>query len=271
MFDRQGGKVCHAGRVPVGVRLSKLLPALVASSVVVLAALSGCTTNTVIQKAAGDAGAEEGDPAADPASGSETTPGTDPATGTPASCTVCPKGCFDLESDPKNCGSCGKSCPTTAAGTAGVCVKGQCYEKCPNAGHTVCDGKCVDLKTDAANCGACGDSCGSPSVCTIPVCKAGSCADTFKEDWSTCIGESNLSLRLCNANGFCTNRVYCRKITGQQNYDLINGNVYDSRRLSTCSCQGGVLVGNVVGGGTYEATGCTSCRATADGAGYECH
>ncbi|MBS2015217.1 MAG: hypothetical protein JST00_20175 [Deltaproteobacteria bacterium] len=53
----------------------------------------------------------------------------------------------DLLSDPRNCGSCGKTC---APGVR--CYDGKCG--CP-AGTTDCGGTCVDLTRSDDNCGAC--------------------------------------------------------------------------------------------------------------------
>lgn len=65
--------------------------------------------------------------------------------------TLCAGKCVSLDVDPKNCGSCGKSC---AFGE--VCAEGACA--CP-AGQSLCDGACVDLQSDFQNCGACSHRC----------------------------------------------------------------------------------------------------------------
>lgn len=237
---------------------------LIAFAVVLGAA---CTTRTIVnQGTGGDAGAADGaatdtpaaadDPAAAP-------PGDAPST----SCTQCAKGCFDLDRDPKNCGSCGKTCASTASGASGVCVAGKCYEQCPRAGDSVCNGTCVDLQSDPENCGVCGQSCGSPAACTIPVCKAGACADSFKPDWSDCIGNTGKTDdEACTAGGACAKTLRCNLLSFGS-YDLIYQGLIQAT-LKTCGCQGTTLVGTYASGGTYSQA-CTSCRAVAGG--YACH
>ena len=77
-------------------------------------------------------------------------------TGSYADCNgIVDDGCeTNLESDPKNCGSCGDVCP---AGT--ICWDGACG--CP-AGYTACGTECVKLDEDDYNCGACGNHCTEP-------------------------------------------------------------------------------------------------------------
>src|SRR5262245_46704159 len=55
--------------------------------------------------------------------------GTDGGDDTKRDCTECPKGCFDLDTDVSNCGSCGLKCSTPAgANTLPTCTKGKCGE-----------------------------------------------------------------------------------------------------------------------------------------------
>jgi len=73
---------------------------------------------------------------------------------------VCEGTCVDTQTDPYNCGACGKTC------TFGGCVAGAC--SC-GSGETLCGVQCVDTSSSLANCGACGKSCnGAP-------CEKGAC------------------------------------------------------------------------------------------------
>jgi hypothetical protein len=90
--------------------------------------------------------------------------------------TVCGDFCYDLTSDPQNCGFCKNVC---AGGLN--CVSGVCTTKTSNVGNTLvaapcgtgktrCSGSCVDLQTDPNNCGKCKASCGALSTCQSGVC-----------------------------------------------------------------------------------------------------
>jgi hypothetical protein len=54
----------------------------------------------------------------------------------------CDGDCVDVQSDPKNCGTCGTHC-----------FSGSYLDGC-------CNGGCVDFASDSSNCGGCGISCG---------------------------------------------------------------------------------------------------------------
>lgn len=122
-------------------------------------------------------------------------------------------GCFDLQTDPLNCGACDNRCPTPRGGRAG-CVAGRCTEECdPNfmacggtcynttftfnhcgrcnnqctdgpcvdsvctttcaAPRQRCGATCADTNNDAANCGACGNACGAREICRAGACVRG--------------------------------------------------------------------------------------------------
>ena len=106
--------------------------------------------------------------------------------------------CVHLESNEKNCGSCGNDC-----GEGNYCIAGECTTDC--VGKTLCskacdpsnpsdcveiDGvsmhvKCYDLQTDSLHCGSCDVECQNNTVCTAGSC--GVCAPDFVDcngDWS---------------------------------------------------------------------------------------
>ena len=83
---------------------------------------------------------------------------------------------YAFDSDPANCGSCGRTC----AGAA-----------------TCCGGRCVDLTSDAAHCGACGAAC---TAGQLPGCCSGSCVDLLTD--RTCGSCSNACGLLKLGGGF---------------------------------------------------------------------
>ncbi|MBI4701413.1 MAG: hypothetical protein HY744_09675 [Deltaproteobacteria bacterium] len=81
------------------------------------------------------------------------------ASGCEAGLLDCAGACVSPETDPANCGACGKAC---AAGES--CHKGKCVLGCAG-GSTACGGKCVDMANDPVNCGACDAACAEGEVC----------------------------------------------------------------------------------------------------------
>ncbi|MBL8717426.1 MAG: hypothetical protein JNL79_15670 [Myxococcales bacterium] len=84
----------------------------------------------------------------------------------------CGATCVALDTDPANCGACGKACIDGK-----VCISGGCI--CPSGTYT-CSGKCVDLLSDKDNCGACGKACPAGDVCAFAACEKVCTAPTTK-------------------------------------------------------------------------------------------
>jgi hypothetical protein len=100
-------------------------------------------------------------------------------------------GCeVDLNNDPRNCSTCGHSCPTLtnqqATCSAGVCGNGDCVSGFAVCGGNAANGCQINLLTDKANCGACGTTCGAlPNA--VSTCTAGGCAiDSCSTGWHDC-------------------------------------------------------------------------------------
>lgn len=78
---------------------------------------------------------------------------------------LCQGECFDLSSDPKNCGACGRVCPgsTGSPNSMPACNYGTCTIEC-RAGYADCNGSASDqcevtIDSDPMNCGGCGKVC----------------------------------------------------------------------------------------------------------------
>jgi hypothetical protein len=133
--------------------------------------------------------------------------------------------CVNIQTDPNNCGRCGKVCTggkTCQSGTCN-CPTGQSLSNgmcCPN-GLTNCGGTCTDTSKDLNNCGGCGDSHGNnvcfpdpnthttnPNACSypghplgsLPACASGTACNRYGVN-CICVspGVSNCA-NLCIAN-----------------------------------------------------------------------
>lgn len=119
---------------------------------------------------------------------------------------MCGGACVDVQSNSRNCGACGTSCPTGQ-----FCREGQCATSC-DAPRSVCLGSgvlaCVDRSTDPVNCGTCGTVC-SRGPSSAPFCMGGICGIQCEAARGNCDGdfrngcETDLgsSLQNCGACG----------------------------------------------------------------------
>ncbi len=167
---------------------------LIASLVAVLAGCGGATQLDPFDFSPGDGGgdssADTSGDGADTASDTKIDAPIDTTSDTPpipdGGCvfpdTLCGTTCTSLDSDPKNCGACGKEC-----GAGEFCVLGTCGKVCPPPLLT-CGDRCVDASRDPDHCGGCGTKCatgevcgptGCGVVCPVPLATCGkTCADT---------------------------------------------------------------------------------------------
>ena len=107
-----------------------------------------------------------------------------PATST-TSCSsgqlMCGDSCVNVQTDPQNCGSCGKSC-----GNGSSCQGGSC--SC-SSGYVSCAGSCVASNTQHCgnNCTACasGEVCNNDGSCSSTCTSGTKCSD------NTCSSSTN--------------------------------------------------------------------------------
>ncbi|NUP11835.1 MAG: hypothetical protein HOW73_37785 [Polyangiaceae bacterium] len=128
--------------------------------VVLLLGASGCATGATDLDDGGGANAGGGGEGAGTTSVTSCTEGT-----------LCDGACVDLETDPQNCGSCGRTC-VIPNGTAG-CASGECSLTDCAQGFADCDGEAetgCELEDACQAGGACATACGSTGglVCTDP-------------------------------------------------------------------------------------------------------
>jgi len=192
----------------------------------------------------------------------------------------CASACIPMQSDPNNCGSCGRRCTAPDGGTTS-CSGGQCSTQCPS-GTTPCNGRCVNTQTDANACGGCENECpqapyGGTRACVGGQCRVGcpsgktdcdgACTDlqtdgdNCGECGRACTDPSSGSVR-CQA-GLCA-------ITCDTNYTLCGAQCtnlqYDHFNCGTC--------GHACGDYASEYYACSSgrCATTSScrGGYYKC-
>jgi hypothetical protein len=77
---------------------------------------------------------------------------------------ACAPACVDLQTDPANCGGCGRACTAGA-----VCAAGRCACDAPR--FSACGAACADLASDPRRCGACERECPAQSLCVAGACR----------------------------------------------------------------------------------------------------
>jgi hypothetical protein len=119
--------------------------------------------------------------------------------------TACvPNGCFDLQKDNTNCGTCGNDCG------GNLCLSGNCCQ----TGEVNCNNTCTNTQTDANNCGMCGNKCMTGS-CTMGKCcskpPTGNCSHALCTQGSAlknnCDGAGCVS-KVCAQDSFCCDTLF---------------------------------------------------------------
>ncbi len=103
-----------------------------------------------------------------------------------------PTECVNEQTDPSNCGTCGKTCPAPSNGNgSAACATGACTFDCAS-GYTACpsEGQCDDLATDPANCGSCGHVCTTSVANASPTCSGSQCGFACNTGYALCNGTS---------------------------------------------------------------------------------
>ena len=122
--------------------------------------------------------------------------------------TRCSYACANTATEVRNCGACGKVCPTNVDHGAGACVNGSCAILC-DPGYDVCNNNCANFQSDDHNCGGCGATfaCDSVHACRAGVCACkntcdGICVD-FQSDPNNCGACGHGCLGAACVEGWC--------------------------------------------------------------------
>lgn len=180
--------------------------------------------------------------------------------------------CRDLQTDMRNCGSCGNECVTGQTCTGGECVTIECPD-----GETLCGSECVDLQASTSHCGACGNACPGGSSyasgnteatqCTTGVCE---CPDGT----TACIGSQGEGVGLiCTSDtADCVEvpAASCGDMNGDWAVDQCGTQTQYAIQQLGCAftSSGGGSVGWFSGSSTVELTDryqTTMCTATLSG------
>ena len=204
--------------------------------------------------------------------------------------TKCGKKCFNLQTDPANCGGCGVACAASQACQGGVCTcnggtcSGCCTGKtcapgasdqacgkngaacqvcsggrtcqggactCP-AGQAFCNGACIDVKNDPDNCGSCGHEC----QITASFCNNGSCGSCGLSQQCLDTGQGDIC-----CNGACLDGECC---SDGQCTDPAKPFCTDNICSATCTTSSQCDSGNICVSGT-----CTPCDVCASGCDFD--
>lgn len=125
--------------------------------------------------------------------------------------TRCDDSCVDLESDPRHCGICGRSCPDVDNGAA-LCVDGSCsfvcdpdFGDCDDESETGCE---APLNT-VEHCGTCEVTCEIGEICAEGRCVIGGCGDGRCGDGTCCDDEDSCTCPADCGENTCGNGTCC--------------------------------------------------------------
>ena len=204
--------------------------------------------------------------------------------------TKCGKKCFNVQTDPANCGGCGVACAASQACQGGVCTcnggtcSGCCTGKtcaagssdqacgtngaacqvcsggktcqggacaCPT-GQAFCNGTCIDVEDDPENCGTCGRVCDI----TAPFCSNGGCGHCLANEQCKDSGQGDIC---CNGGclaGECCDDTQCT----DPNRSFCTNHICGTTCTSSSQCPGG----SICSGGT-----CMPCDVCASGCDFD--
>jgi hypothetical protein len=162
-----------------------------------------------------------------------------PVCGTSEQC--CATGCANTNSDPRNCGACGRICQTGETCAGGECSSPMSCHGAPAClpPQQCCEDGCTDTSSDPKNCSTCGHAClpgqsciesqclsgpschGEPSCTGGQTCCSEGCTDTSSDPencgkcGTTCTSEQTCTkgmcknLPKCNGGPPCTDGQTC--------------------------------------------------------------
>jgi hypothetical protein len=114
----------------------------------------------------------------------------------PAGQTFCGSVCVNVQTDPMNCGQCGRACQTPTGTTTNTCAGGMCNPACGTLRDSCdmepWDGCEENLASNNAHCGACGRACqtaASAHVTTNTCNASGVCVAACATGWDSCDSE----------------------------------------------------------------------------------
>jgi len=133
------------------------------------------------------------------------------------------------DSDPLNCGACGKACAADV-----LCWRGACG--CPN-GYTQCGTECKKLGSDDLIWGACGNVCKAPTDPSDPAWICGSGVTPAHTQWSCMTAACGLSCK--GGFGNCNNDLCLDGCEVDLKTDALNCGACGNKCAAGQTCEGG--------------------------------